>query len=47
MNISALDHHNIQSSVTLRRHSLGRYGALHLDGDVVNKFQEKPDGDNA
>jgi len=25
----------------------GRYGALHLKGDAVNKFQEKPDGDNS
>lgn len=25
----------------------GRYGAIHLDGDAVNQFQEKPDGDNA
>ena len=25
----------------------GRYGALHLDGDAVRQFQEKPDGDNA
>lgn len=25
----------------------GRYGALHLDGDSVQHFQEKPDGDNA
>ena len=25
----------------------GRYGALHLDGDTVCQFQEKPDGDNA
>ena len=25
----------------------GRYGALHLDGDSVLHFQEKPDGDNA
>lgn len=25
----------------------GRYGALHLDGDSVLQFQEKPDGDNA
>ena len=25
----------------------GRYGALHLDGDAVDQFQEKPDGDNA
>ena len=25
----------------------GRYGALHLVGDAVNQFQEKPDGDNA
>ena len=25
----------------------GRYGALHLDGNSVNQFQEKPDGDNA
>ncbi len=25
----------------------GRYGALHLEGDAVNHFQEKPDGDHA
>ena len=25
----------------------GRYGALQLDGDAVNQFQEKPEGDNA
>lgn len=25
----------------------GRYGALQLDGDSVNQFQEKPDGDHA
>jgi len=25
----------------------GRYGALNLDGNLVNQFQEKPDGDNA
>jgi glucose-1-phosphate cytidylyltransferase len=25
----------------------GRYGALHLEGDAVADFQEKPDGDNA
>lgn len=25
----------------------GRYGALHLEGDAVNQFQEKPDGDHA
>lgn len=25
----------------------GRYGALHLEGDSVLQFQEKPDGDNA
>ncbi len=25
----------------------GRYGALHLEGDSVKRFQEKPDGDNA
>jgi glucose-1-phosphate cytidylyltransferase len=25
----------------------GRYGSLHLDGDAVLQFQEKPDGDNA
>ncbi|QNJ16004.1 glucose-1-phosphate cytidylyltransferase [Synechococcus sp. A18-40] len=25
----------------------GRYGALHLDGNAVIQFQEKPDGDNA
>lgn len=25
----------------------GRYGALHLNQDLVQQFQEKPDGDNA
>ena len=25
----------------------GRYGALHLEGNAVMQFQEKPDGDNA
>ena len=25
----------------------GRYGALHLEGDAVTRFQEKPHGDNA
>ncbi len=25
----------------------GRYGALHLDDNAVEQFQEKPDGDNA
>jgi len=25
----------------------GRYGAMHLEGDMVRQFQEKPDGDNA
>jgi len=25
----------------------GRYGALHLESNVVKQFQEKPDGDNA
>ncbi|MFQ6539602.1 MULTISPECIES: glucose-1-phosphate cytidylyltransferase [Aphanothece] len=25
----------------------GRYGALHLEQDLVQQFQEKPDGDNA
>ena len=25
----------------------GRYGALHLEGDVITDFEEKPDGDNA
>jgi glucose-1-phosphate cytidylyltransferase len=25
----------------------GRYGALHLEGNAVSQFQEKPDGDNA
>jgi glucose-1-phosphate cytidylyltransferase len=25
----------------------GRYGALHLEHDIVKQFQEKPDGDNA
>lgn len=26
---------------------LGRYGALHLENNIVRQFQEKPDGDNA
>ena len=49
VNISALlDHQTFRSSGhAYGGTASGRYGALHLDGDVVNKFQEKPDGDNA
>jgi glucose-1-phosphate cytidylyltransferase len=50
VDISALIvHHNAQGcQATLTAvQPPGRYGALHLDGVQVVKFQEKPDGDNA
>ena len=50
VNISALiDHHKQQGlKATLTAvQPPGRYGALHLEGDAVSQFQEKPDGDNA
>ena len=50
VNISALvEHHRRQGGqATLTAvQPPGRYGALHLEGDAVRQFQEKPDGDNA
>ena len=50
VNVAALiAHHNrVGSQATLTAvQPPGRYGALHLEGDAVNQFQEKPDGDNA
>jgi len=50
VNIGALVHHHRkegrQATLTAVQPP-GRYGALHLVGDAVNQFQEKPDGDNA
>ena len=41
-------HHRMDKLVTLTAvQPPGRYGALQLETDVVKKFQEKPDGDNA
>ncbi len=41
-------HHQAGQQATLTAvQPPGRYGALHLDGQSVLKFQEKPDGDNA
>lgn len=46
---SLIDHHKKQCrEVTLTAvQPPGRYGALHLEGNNVCYFQEKPDGDNA
>ena len=38
--------HGMQATLTAVQPP-GRYGALHMDGDSVREFQEKPDGDNA
>ena len=50
VNIRALiDHHQregCQATLTAVQPP-GRYGALHLDGNSVLNFQEKPDGDQA
>lgn len=50
INIRALiDHHQregCQATLTAVQPP-GRYGALHLDGNSVLNFQEKPDGDQA
>jgi glucose-1-phosphate cytidylyltransferase len=50
VNITALvEHHRrqgLQATLTAVQPP-GRYGALHLEGDAVRQFQEKPDGDNA
>ena len=41
-------HHQARTKATLTAiKPPGRYGALHMDGDTVREFQEKPDGDNA
>ena len=50
VNISALisHHKDVGCQVTLTAvQPPGRYGALQLDGNWVNQFQEKPEGDNA
>lgn len=50
VNIAALveQHRKLGSKATLTAvQPPGRYGALHLEGDTVRQFQEKPDGDNA
>lgn len=50
VNISNLvDHHRLHGrKATLTAvQPPGRFGALHLEGDQVQSFQEKPDGDNA
>ena len=46
---SLISHHqNAGREVTLTAvQPPGRYGALQLNGNTVNQFQEKPDGDNA
>lgn len=50
VNIGALiaHHHreSLQATLTAVKPP-GRYGALHLEGNAVVQFQEKPDGDNA
>ena len=46
---SLISHHRregLQATLTAVQPP-GRYGALHLNGDDVLEFQEKPDGDNA
>jgi len=46
---ASIEHHNrSQKLVTLSAvQPPGRYGALHLENELVLQFQEKPDGDNA
>ena len=50
IDISALiSHHRrtcLQATLTAVQPP-GRYGALHLNGDAITDFEEKPDGDNA
>jgi glucose-1-phosphate cytidylyltransferase len=50
VNVEALiDHHRgcgFEATLTAVQPP-GRYGALHLEGDSVLHFQEKPDGDNS
>jgi glucose-1-phosphate cytidylyltransferase len=41
-------HSRVKAEVTLTAvQPPGRYGALHIEGESVMNFQEKPDGDNA
>ncbi|WP_072622900.1 glucose-1-phosphate cytidylyltransferase [Spirulina major] len=50
VNIAALIEHHRRSGLQATLTAVqppGRYGALHLEGDTVLQFQEKPDGDNA
>ena len=43
-----LAHHQREGlQATHRRSAPGRYGALHLQDNMVTDFEEKPDGDNA
>ena len=46
---ASIRHHNqLQKLVTLTAvQPPGRYGALHLENEMVQQFQEKPDGDNS
>ena len=46
---SLVEHHQrsgLEATLTAMKPP-GRYGALHIQGDAVTQFQEKPDGDNA
>ena len=50
VNIAALIAHHRQQGAQATLTAVqppGRYGAIHLEGDSVLQFQEKPDGDNA
>ena len=50
VNISALISHHKDAGCQVTLTAVqppGRYGALQLDGNWVNQFQEKPEGDNA
>ena len=50
VDIGALVAHHRQESCLVTLTAVqppGRYGALHLEGNAVHQFQEKPDGDNA
>ena len=50
INIKALIQHHQTSGAEATLTAVqppGRYGALHLNQDKVEQFQEKPDGDNA
>ncbi|MEB3266754.1 MAG: glucose-1-phosphate cytidylyltransferase [Cyanobacteriota bacterium] len=50
VNVTALVAHHRQQGALATLTAVkppGRYGALHLEGERVQQFQEKPDGDNA